>query len=76
MRRRERRSATGDSRPGSPPSCATPIGELIEDVRVHGDDALCRALARFDGVDVDPDGLAVSDAEFAASLGPPCPPRC
>jgi histidinol dehydrogenase len=43
------------------------IGELIEDVRVNGDDALCRALARFDGVDVEPDGLAVSEAEFATA---------
>ena len=49
------------------------IGELIEDVRLHGDDAVCRALATFDGVRVEPDGLAVSEAEFAearASLDP------
>ncbi len=52
---------------GITPELRAAIGELIEDVRAHGDDALCRALARFDGVDVEPDGLAVSDAEFAAA---------
>lgn len=52
---------------GITPELRAAIGELIEDVRVNGDDALCRALARFDGVDVEPDGLAVSEAEFAAA---------
>src|SRR5688500_17653396 len=52
---------------GITPELRAAIGELIEDVRLHGDDALCRALARFDGVDVEPDGLPVSDAEFAAA---------
>ena len=43
------------------------IGELIEDVRQHGDDAVCRATARFDGLRIDPGGLAVTEAEFAAA---------
>ncbi|MGD9701387.1 MAG: histidinol dehydrogenase [Acidimicrobiia bacterium] len=52
---------------GITPQLREAIGDLIEDVRVHGDEALCRALAKFDGVDVEPDGLAVSEAEFAAA---------
>lgn len=52
---------------GITPELRASIGELIEDVRVNGDDALCRALARFDGIDVEPDGLAVSEAEVAAA---------
>lgn len=50
---------------GITPELRASIGELIEDVRAHGDDAVCRALARFDRVEVEPDGLAVSEAEFA-----------
>jgi histidinol dehydrogenase len=49
---------------GITPVLRASIGELIDDVRQHGDDALCRALARFDGVDVEPDGLAVTADEF------------
>ena len=44
------------------------IGALILDVRERGDVAVCDALARFDGVEVDPDGLAVTDDEFAAAV--------
>ncbi len=58
---------------GITPELRASIGELIDDVRAHGDDAVCRALRRFDGVEVEPDGLAVSEAEFAearASVGP------
>src|SRR4051812_43880169 len=49
------------------PALREQIGQLIDDVRQHGDDAVCRALARFDGVDVQPDGLLVSEAERAAA---------
>lgn len=41
------------------------IRTLVEDVRQRGDAALIDALARFDRVDVDADGLRVSDDEFA-----------
>ena len=58
---------------GITPELRAAIGELIEDVRMNGDDALCRALARFDGFDVEPDGLAVSEAEFAAAPAPEQP---
>jgi len=43
------------------------IGELIEDVRVRGDDAVCDALARYDGVTVRPDELRVDPDEVAAA---------
>ena len=52
---------------GLTPELRRSIGDLIEDVRHNGDEAVCRALARFDGVSVEPDGLAVSEAEFAAA---------
>ena len=40
------------------------IGDLIDDVRDRGDVAVCDALARFDGITVDTDGLRVSTDEF------------
>ena len=43
------------------------IGRIIDDVRAHGDDAVCHALHTFDGVDVGPEGLKVTEAEFAAA---------
>jgi len=46
------------------PSLRASITELIEDVRARGDAAVCDALARFDGIDVAPDGLRVTDDEL------------
>ena len=46
------------------PGLRASIGALIEDVRERRDDAVCDALARFDGVEVEPDGLRVSDDEL------------
>lgn len=46
------------------PDLRRSIGALIDDVRERGDAAVCDALARFDGVDVAPEGLRVSAAEF------------
>jgi histidinol dehydrogenase len=46
------------------PSLRASIGALIDDVRERGDDAVCDALARFDGVEVEPDGLRLSDEEW------------
>ncbi|MEJ7720283.1 MAG: histidinol dehydrogenase [Ilumatobacteraceae bacterium] len=43
------------------------IGELIEDVRVRGDGAVCDALARHDGVTVRPDELRLDPDEVAAA---------
>ncbi|MBA3288334.1 MAG: histidinol dehydrogenase [Acidimicrobiia bacterium] len=49
------------------PALRTSIAELVEDVRTRGDVAVCDALARFDGVDVEPDGLRVAPDEVAAA---------
>ncbi len=46
------------------PGLRTSIGELIDDVRVRGDAAVCDALARFDHIDVDPTGLQITDDEL------------
>jgi histidinol dehydrogenase len=43
------------------------IAELVEDVRTRGDAAVIDALAKYDGVVVAPDGLRVTEAEFAAA---------
>lgn len=49
------------------PGLRASIGTLIDDVRERGDAAVCEALARFDGIHVDPDGLRVSDDELDAA---------
>lgn len=46
------------------PALRTSIGELIEDVRLRGDEAVCDALDRFDRIDITPDGLRITDDEF------------
>src|SRR5437660_12421655 len=46
---------------------------IVDDVRLHGDAAVSRALARFDEVECPPDRLRVRPDEFArarGSLGP------
>jgi histidinol dehydrogenase len=53
------------------PELRRSIGELIDDVRTRGDDAVCDALARFDGVEVAPDGLRVTDDEFEGATVSP-----
>ena len=45
------------------------IAELIEDVRLNGDVAVARALEEFDGCDVDPAQLHVSEEEFVRGPG-------
>ena len=46
------------------PALRDSIGRIIDDVRVNGDDAVCRALRDFDRISVEPDGLRVSAAEL------------
>ena len=43
------------------------VGEIVEDVRQNGDAAVIRALARFDGVDLEPDRLRVGEDEIAGA---------
>jgi histidinol dehydrogenase len=46
------------------PALQEGIREIVEDVRDHGDAAVSRALKRFDGCEVAPDRLRISDEEF------------
>ena len=46
------------------PGLRASIGTLIDDVRERGDAAVCEALARFDGIDVEPSGLRATDDEL------------
>lgn len=46
------------------PELRASISALIDDVRERGDDAVCDALRRFDGIDITPDQLRISDDEF------------
>ncbi|NTW39832.1 MAG: histidinol dehydrogenase [Cellulomonadaceae bacterium] len=49
------------------PALRESVLEIIEDVRDNGDAALVRALAKFDRCTVEPEGIRVSEAEFAAA---------
>lgn len=52
------------------PALRASIAELIDDVRLNGDDAVCRALAKFDGVMLRPDQLAITPEAIAAARVP------
>ena len=49
------------------PALRRSIGDLIDDVRDRGDDAVCDALGRFDRIEIAPDQLRISDDEFDAA---------
>jgi histidinol dehydrogenase len=49
------------------PQLRLSICELLEDVRLNGNDAVSRALKKFDGCDVNPESLRVTDEEFAGA---------
>lgn len=46
------------------PDLRASIGDLIDDVRERGDAAVCDALAEFDGIDLEPGQLRVTDDEL------------
>ncbi|MGP9736107.1 histidinol dehydrogenase [Brachybacterium sp. AOP42-C2-15] len=50
------------------PTLREGILEILADVREHGDDALVRALKKFDGVTITPGQLRVSTEEIAAAV--------
>lgn len=53
------------------PALRDSISTLIEDVRVRGDEAVCDAMARFDGIRLRPDQLRVSADEIdSAAIDP------
>ncbi len=47
------------------------IGRIIDDVRLHGDEAVCRALRDFDRVELRPDQLRATDEELEAATVAP-----
>jgi histidinol dehydrogenase len=49
------------------PALRASIGRIIDDVREHGDEAVCRALRDFDHIDLRPDQLRVTADEIAAA---------
>ena len=49
------------------PGLRESIGALIEDVRQRGDEAVCDALLKFDGISLTPNQLRVTEAEIAAA---------
>ena len=49
------------------PALRESIGTLIEDVRVRGDRAVCDALARFDGISLQPHQLRVTPEEISSA---------
>lgn len=49
------------------PDLRASIVGLIDDVRTRGDAALCEALSRFDGIEIEPSGLRVGPDEMAAA---------
>ena len=53
------------------PTLRESICRIIDDVREHGDEAVCRALRDFDGIRIEPSQLAVTHDELAAAtVGP------
>jgi len=53
------------------PALRASIAELIDDVRTNGDDAVCRALEKFDGVKLRADQLVIgADAIASARVSP------
>jgi len=49
------------------PDLRESIGRIIDDVRLHGDDAVCRALAQHDHIALTPEQLRVPADEIAAA---------
>jgi histidinol dehydrogenase len=49
------------------PELRTSVAEIIEDVRLHGDEAVVRATERFDGCRLSPERLRISEDEIAAA---------
>jgi histidinol dehydrogenase len=56
------------------PELVASVREIIEDVRARGDEAVCGALSRFDGVECRPADLRVSAEEIASARARVAPP--
>ena len=46
------------------PALQESIRKIVADVRANGDVAVCKALKQFDGCEITPDRLLISDDEF------------
>ncbi len=55
------------------PELRESVAVIVEDVRENGDEAVCRALAEFDGCHVEPGGLRASEEEFERARGQVAP---
>lgn len=53
------------NRPACPPEIETSVAEIVNEVRHHGDHAVCSFLKKFDGVDLKPCQFQVTESEFA-----------
>ena len=53
------------------PTLKTSIGRIIDDVREHGDEAVCRALRDFDRVSLEPYQLRASSDEIESATVSP-----
>ncbi|MCU1367144.1 MAG: hisD [Ilumatobacteraceae bacterium] len=49
------------------PALRASIGTIIDDVREHGDEAVCRALRDFDGITLEPHELRVSSDDIESA---------
>ncbi|CAB4869571.1 unannotated protein [freshwater metagenome] len=49
------------------PGLRESIGRIIDDVREHGDEAVCRALRDFDKINLEPHQLRISSDELASA---------
>ncbi|MBU3703808.1 MAG: hypothetical protein FGM42_05465, partial [Ilumatobacteraceae bacterium] len=52
------------------PALRSSIADLVDDVRRNGDEAVCRALAKFDGVTLRPEQLTISADAIASAKVP------
>ena len=49
------------------PTLRASISRIIDDVREHGDEAVCRALRDFDRIEIEPDHLRITATEIDAA---------
>ncbi|MBQ9335674.1 MAG: histidinol dehydrogenase [Lentisphaeria bacterium] len=55
------------NRPDCPKEIENAAAAIVEEVRKNGDAAVCRFLKQFDGQEITPAGLRVTEAEFEAA---------
>ncbi len=63
-------AALARPRAAAAPDALARVAAILDEVRRHGDSALCELTKRFDGVELEPAALAVSEAEWTAAVLP------